>query len=71
MVLVIWFTIGGSDFFNGPVRTNDKFVFWSFKSGGSSSFYDNNSFVKPTFKGKFIFTGANKFLSKLIGRIMK
>jgi hypothetical protein len=61
---VIWFGIG-SDFFNGPVRTNDKFVFWSFKSGGSSSFYDNNSFVKPTFKGKFIFTGANKFLSKI------
>jgi hypothetical protein len=61
---VIWFGIG-SDFFNGPVRTNDKFVFWDFKSDGNSSFYDNNSFVKPTFKGKFIFTGANKFLSKL------
>lgn len=61
---VIWFGIG-SDFFNGPVRTNDKFVFWDFKSDGNSSFYDNDSFVKPTFKGKFIFTGANKFLSKL------
>jgi len=64
---VIWFGIG-SDFFNGPVRTNDKFVFWSFKSGGSSSFYDNNSFVKPTFKGKFIFTGAYKFLSRIYWR---
>jgi hypothetical protein len=61
---VIWFGIG-SDFFNGPVRTNDKFVFWTFKTSGGSSFYDNNNFVKPTFKGKFIFTGANKFLSNL------
>ncbi len=61
---VIWFGIG-SDFFNGPVRTNDKFVFWSFMSSGNSCFYNNSSLIKPTFKGKFIFTGTNKFLSNL------
>jgi hypothetical protein len=61
---VIWFGIG-SDFFNGPVRTNDKFVFWTFKTSGISSFYDDNTLLKPTFKGKFIFTGTNKFLSNL------
>jgi len=61
---VIWFGIG-SDFFNGPVRTNDKFVFWSFMSAGNSCFYNNSSLIKPTFKGKFIFTGTNKFLSNL------
>jgi len=61
---VIWFGIG-SDFFNGPVRTNDKFVFWSFMSAGNSCFYNNSNLIKPTFKGKFIFTGTNKFLSNL------
>jgi hypothetical protein len=61
---VIWFGIG-SDFFNGPVRTNDKFVFWNFKTSGKSSFYDDDTLLKPTFKGKFIFTGANKFLPNI------
>jgi hypothetical protein len=61
---VIWFGIG-SDFFSGPVRTNDKFVFWSFMSAGNSCFYNNSSLIKPTFKGKFIFTGTNKFLCNL------
>jgi hypothetical protein len=50
----IWFLVS-RDQLIGPVRTNSNIVRWAIPI----DYYTNNSYIKPTFKGTFTFTGDN------------
>ncbi len=52
----IWFLVG-RDQLTGPVRTNSNIVRWAIPT----DYYTNNSYIKPTFKGTFTFTGNKQY----------
>ncbi|MGC8734690.1 MAG: hypothetical protein ACP5RD_06605 [bacterium] len=52
----IWFLVG-RDQLTGPVRTNSNIVRWAIPT----DYYSNSSYVKPTFKGTFTFTGNKSY----------
>jgi len=52
----IWFLVS-RDQLTGPVRTNSNIVRWAIPT----DYYTNNSYIKPTFKGTFTFTGNKQY----------